>query len=179
MCKICTRTPSTKLTLGIRLLRGGLGSRANLEELDKPPWFEGKNYERNLSVFISLLRGEDIFSKMVFFEEVSDSPCLLRCRLQGLVRDKECGHLRTAKSRTFQIARLPVPKDKKERLAASAAIRLAKHEWFQKLRAQADFRIVEGAVNQLCGSPGLHHPRVGNFSETTSSTCSPGFCKTR
>ena len=42
-------------------------------------------------------------------EKVSDSPCLLGSRLQGLVRrklcDKECDRLHTAKKRTLKIAR--------------------------------------------------------------------------
>ena len=100
-------------------------------------------------------------------EKVSDSPCLLGCKLQDLVRrklfDKERGRLHTARKRTLKIARLPVPKDKKQRLAASAAISLAEHGWVQKLPAQADFRIVEGAVNQLCEEPGLTSPHLRNI----------------
>ena len=94
---------------------------------------------------------------------MSDSPSLLGCSLQGLVRrklcDKERARLHAAKRRrTLEIAPLPVPEAEKQRMAASAAISFAEYGWVQKLPAQADFRIVEGAVNKLCEEPKLTSP---------------------
>ena len=89
----------------------------------------------------------------------TDQPCALGCHLQGLVRrscnDKERERLQTAANRIRKLSMLPVPKDAKQALAASAALSKAEHGWYHKLPAQSNFRIVEAAVDQLCKSPSM------------------------
>ena len=85
---------------------------------------------------------------------VTDKPCVLGWHMQGFVtrtcNDKEKAKLQDAAACVRKASRLPSAKDKNQCLAAYAALSKAKHRWYQKLPAQANFRIVEGAVDRLC-----------------------------
>ena len=119
--------------LGIQFLCGGLGSRKNLAALDKLPWFEGKFAMKPQYLHQSAKERRCFIESGISRAKVSDCPCRLGCRLQVLEQsklwDKERDRLRTAKRRTFKIARLPVPKDEQQRQAASTAISFADRGW--------------------------------------------------